>query len=378
MRIITSEQVSAGHPDKICDQIADAIVTECLQHDRDSRVAIECLFKNRNLIIAGELTSPHEPNYKALVQQVFDRINGGSNDDAGLDYKLDFTADDLDIAILVDHQSGDIALGVNTGGAGDQGMMYGYACNETPELLPIPYVLATRFLELLKAYPCRMLKADAKAQVSYDYDSGKIVTFLCSVQHSRDVEVEDFRDIIESLMIRTATEYGLNTDFTKLVNPTGRFVLGSSFADCGVTGRKLACDTYGGIGHIGGGAMSGKDPTKVDRSAAYAARYMAKNIVAAGLADKCEVEIAYAIGVDEPVSVFVDSFGTGVIPDSEIAAAANTVFDLRPAAIIKELDLLRPIYRQVAALGHVGRTDIDLPWEHTDKVDALKRAAGVK
>ena len=200
MRIITSEQVSAGHPDKICDQIADAIVTDCLQHDRSSRVAIECLFKNRCLVIAGELTSTHEPDYKALVQQVFDRINNGGveNSDAGLDYKLDFTADDLDIAILVDHQSSDIALGVNVGGAGDQGMMYGYATNETPEILPIPFVLATRFLELLKAYPCRMLKADAKAQVSFDYDSGRITTFLCSVQHIRDVDVDDFREIIES------------------------------------------------------------------------------------------------------------------------------------------------------------------------------------
>ena len=197
MRIISSEQVSAGHPDKICDQIADAIVTDCLQNDKDSRVAIECLFKNRCLVIAGELTSSHEPDYEKLVQDVFDRINNGGaeNVDAGLDFKLDFTADDLDIAILVDHQSGDIALGVNTGGAGDQGMMYGYATNETPELLPIPFVLATRFLELLKAYPCRMLKADAKAQVSFDYDSGKITTFLCSVQHIHGVEVEDFRDI---------------------------------------------------------------------------------------------------------------------------------------------------------------------------------------
>lgn len=223
MKIITCEQVNNGHPDKICDQIVDAIVTDCLSHDKDSRVAIECLFKNRCLVIAGELTSTHEPDYKALVRQVFDRINNGGaeNSDAGLDYKLDITADDLDITILVDHQSSDIALGVNTGGAGDQGMMFGYATNETPELLPITFVLATRFLELLKAYPCRMLKADAKAQVSYDYDSGKITTFLCSVQHTPDVEVKDFRPIIEKLMVRTATAYGLNTDFEKLINPTG-------------------------------------------------------------------------------------------------------------------------------------------------------------
>ena len=363
MRIITSEQVSAGHPDKICDQIADAIVIDCLQHDRSSRVAIECLFKNRCLVIAGELTSTHEPDYKALVQQVFDRINNGGaeNSDAGLDYKLDFTADDLDIAILVDHQSSDIALGVNVGGAGDQGMMYGYATNETPELLPIPYVIATRFLELLKMYPCRMLKADAKAQVSFDYDSGRITTFLCSVQHIRDVDVEDFRHIIEKLMVRTATAYGLNTDFLKLVNPTGRFVLGSSFADCGVTGRKLACDTYGGIGHIGGGAMSGKDPSKVDRSAAYMARKIARDIVSAGYADKAEVQIAYAIGVAEPVSIYVDTFGTEHQDTEFISQYVRENYDLTPRGIIDSLGLLDVDYNKVSAYGHYGKKW--LPWE---------------
>lgn len=363
MRIITSEQVSAGHPDKICDQIADAIVADCLQYDNDSRVAIECLFKNRCLVIAGELTSTHEPDYKKLVQDVFDCINNGGaeNADAGLDYKLDFTADDLDIAILVDHQSGDIVLGVNTGGAGDQGMMYGYATNETPELLPIPFVLATRFLELLKAYPCRMLKADAKAQVSYDYDSGRITTFLCSVQHTHDVNVEDFRDIIENIMIRTATEYGLNTDFEKLVNPTGRFVLGSSFADCGVTGRKLACDTYGGIGHIGGGAMSGKDPSKVDRSGAYAARKIARDIVSAGYADKAEVQIAYVIGMAEPVSVYVETFGTEHQDKEFISQYVRDNYDLTPRGIIENLRLLDVDYNKVSAYGHFGKSG--LPWE---------------
>ena len=362
MRIITSEQVSAGHPDKICDQIADAIVTDCLRNDRNSRVAIECLFKNRCLVIAGELTSTHDPDYKALVQRVFNRINGGGSDDAGLDYKLDFTADDLDIAVLVDRQSSDIALGVNTGGAGDQGMMYGYATNETPELLPIPYVLATRFLEHLKAYPCRMLKADAKAQVIYDYDIGRITTFLCSVQHIRDVDVEDFRSIIENLMVRTATEYGLNTDFVKLVNPTGRFVLGSSFADCGVPGRKLACDTYGGIGHIGGGAMSGKDPSKVDRSGAYMARKIAIDIVSAGYADKAEVQIAYAIGVAKPVSIYVETFGTEKQDKKFIAQYACENYDLTPRGIIKSLDLLDVDYNKVSAYGHFGKHG--LPWEH--------------
>lgn len=361
MRTITCEQVSAGHPDKICDQIADAIVTDCLKNDKNSRVAIECLFKNRCLVIAGELTSIHEPDYKALVQQVFDRINGNGSDDAGLDYKLDFTADGLDIMILVDHQSSDIALGVNTGGAGDQGMCYGYACNETPEMLPIPFVVATKFLELLKAYPSRMLKADAKAQVSYDYDSGRITTFLCSVQHIPSVAVEDFRDIIEKLMVRTATAYGLNTDFVKLINPTGRFVLGSSFADCGVTGRKLACDTYGGIGHIGGGAMSGKDPSKVDRSGAYMARKIARDIVSAGYADKAEVQIAYAIGIAEPVSVYVETFGTEHQDKEFIVQYVRENYDLTPRGIIDNLGLLDLDYNEVSAYGHFGKKG--LPWE---------------
>lgn len=358
MKIITCEQVSNGHPDKICDQIADAIVTDCLQHDKNSRVAIECLFKNRSLVIAGELTSTHEPDYKALVQQVFDRINNGGaeNSDAGLDHKLDITADDLDIAVLVGRQSSDIALGVNTGGAGDQGMVFGYATNETPEMLPIPFVLATRFLELLKSYPCRMLKADAKAQVSFDYDSGRITTFLCSVQHTHDVNVEDFKPIIENLMIRTATEYGLNTDFATLVNPTGRFVLGSSFADCGVTGRKLACDTYGGIGHIGGGAMSGKDPTKVDRSGAYMARKIARDIVSAGYADKAEVQIAYAIGIAKPVSVYVETFGTEHQDKEFIVQYVRENYDLTPRGIIDNLGLLDVDYNAVSAYGHFGKS----------------------
>ena len=363
MRIITSEQVSAGHPDKICDQIADAIVTDCLKHDRDSRVAIECLFKNRNLIIAGELTSTHEPDYRKLVGEVFDRINNGGadNDDAGLDYKLDFSVDELNIEILVERQSCDIALGVDNGGAGDQGMCYGYATNETPELLPIPFVIATQFLKHLKSYPTRMLKADAKAQVSFDYDSGRITTFLCSVQHVREVEVDEFREIVEKLMVRTATAYGLNTDFVKLVNPTGRFVIGSSFADCGVTGRKLACDTYGGIGHIGGGAMSGKDPSKVDRSGAYAARRIARDIVNAGYADKAEVQIAYAIGVAEPVSVYVETFGTEHQDKEFITQYVRENYDLTPRGIINGLGLLDVDYNTVSAYGHFGKQG--LPWE---------------
>ena len=282
MKILTCEQVSEGHPDKICDQIADAIVTDCLKHDPDSRVAIECLMKDRHIIIAGELTSKHEPDYKKLVNDVFEKIGGEK-----MGYGNPAMYAGPDIGLLVKHQSPDIALGVDKGGAGDQGIMYGYATNETPELMPIPFMVATRFLQILKNHPSRMFRADAKAQVSYDYDTGRITTFLCSVQHSPDVEVADFRHIIESIMVLAASEYVLNTDFEKLVNPTGRFVIGGSFADCGVTGRKLACDTYGGIGHIGGGALSGKDPTKVDRSAAYIARKIARDIVLSGYADKC-------------------------------------------------------------------------------------------
>ena len=360
-RIITCEQVSNGHPDKICDQIADAIVTDCLQHDPKSRVAIECLIKDNHIIIAGELTSEHKPDYKALVYQVFERI-GMQKMDYGksVDFRDSFFLGP-DIGILVKEQSPDIALGVDKGGAGDQGMMFGYATNETAELLPIPFVVATRFLEILKAHPSRMFRADAKAQVSYDYDNGKITTFLCSVQHSPDVDPADFRHIIEGIMVLAACENGLNTDFEKLVNPTGRFVIGGSFADCGVTGRKLACDTYGGVGHIGGGAMSGKDPSKVDRSGTYAARKIAKDIVLSGYADKCEVQIAYAIGVAEPVSVYIETFGTEHQDRAFLEAFVRENYDLTPKGIINSLHLLDVDYNKVSAYGHFGKAG--LPWE---------------
>ena len=355
MRIITCEQVSDGHPDKICDQIADAIVTDCLQNDKKARVAIECLIKDNHLIIAGELTSTHKPDYRSIANMVIDRIGseklGYSNPIMG----------GLDIGILVKEQSPDIAQGVDTGGAGDQGMMYGYATNETPELLPIPFIVATRFLQNLKKHPSRMFRADAKAQVSFDYDSGKITTFLCSVQHSPDVEPSDFRHIIQGMMVLAASEYGLNTDFEVLVNPTGRFVVGGSFADCGVTGRKLACDTYGGVGRIGGGAMSGKDPSKVDRSGAYMARKIARDIVLAGYADQCEVQIAYAIGVAQPVSVHVDCFGTEFADPDMIAQYVRDSYDLTPKGIIDNLHLLDVDYNKVSAYGHFGKKD--LPWE---------------
>lgn len=352
-KIYTCEQVSAGHPDKICDQIADAIVVDCLAHDKGSRVAIECLLKDSHLIIAGELTSKHQPNYRKLVDEVLERIGYGK-----LGYGMEQY---LDIGILVKEQSPDIALGVDKGGAGDQGIMFGYATNETPELLPVPFVVATKFLRLLKNHPSKMFRADAKAQVSFDYQSGRITTFLCSVQHSPDVEVNDFRHIIEGMMVLAACEYGLNGDFVKLVNPTGRFVIGGSFADCGVTGRKLACDTYGGIGRIGGGALSGKDPSKVDRSAAYMARKIARDIVQAGYAEKCEVQLAYAIGVPEPVSIAIDCFGTELQNPDLIMAFVRDSYDLTPRGIVERLGLLDVDYNKVSSYGHFGKSG--LPWE---------------
>lgn len=354
-RIVTCEQVSSGHPDKICDQIADAVVTDVLKHDKNGRVAIECLVKDDQIVIAGEMSSTHKPDYDALVYEVLDRI--------GWDRIKSGNADSLipQIRLLVKQQSSDIALGVDKGGAGDQGMMMGYATNETPELLPIPFAVATKFLQILKNHPSRMFRADAKAQVSYDYETDRITTFLCSVQHSPDVEPADFQHVIESMMVLAASEYCLNTDFKKLINPTGRFVIGGSFADCGVTGRKLACDTYGGVGRIGGGAMSGKDPSKVDRSGAYMARKIARDIVRAGYADKCEVQIAYAIGVAEPVSIYVETFGTGYQTQEFLENYVRDTYDLTPKGIIETLGLLDVDYNKVSAYGHFGK--IEMPWE---------------
>lgn len=353
-KIYTSEQVSNGHVDKICDQIADAIVTDCLAHDKNSRVAVECLLKNNILIIAGEITSKHRPNYAELVCNVLHRI--------GID-KLDY--EKIKVKGMISQQSDDIALGVDKGGAGDQGIMYGYATNETPELLPIPFAVATRFIHRLQALNCKLFKADAKAQVSFDYDSGKITTFLCSVQHCEIVSIEEIRAVIEPLMIVTAAEYGLNTDFEKLVNPTGRFVIGGSKADCGVTGRKLACDTYGGIGRMGGGALSGKDPSKVDRSGAYIARKIARDIVNAGYADKCEIQLAYAIGRPEPVSISIDTFGTGKVCNDSFLKYIQANYDLTPNGIIERLHLLDVDYNDVSSGGHFGKEW--LPWEMNEK-----------
>lgn len=376
----TSESVTGGHPDKICDQISDAILDAILAEDKNGRVACECCCTTGVVMIMGEITTSAKIDIPSIARQVICDI-GYDGPEKGFD------GNTCAILTTIDKQSPDIALGVDRQGAGDQGMMFGYACRETPELMPMPISLAHKLAAQLTKVrvdgTLPYLRPDGKTQVTVEYsEDGKpqrIEAVVISSQHAAYIETETLRRDIERAVIREIIPADMMDENTKIfINPTGRFVTGGPHGDSGLTGRKIIVDTYGGYSRHGGGAFSGKDPTKVDRSAAYAARYMAKNIVAAGLADKCEVEIAYAIGVDEPVSVFVDSFGTGVIPDSEIADAANTVFDLRPAAIIKELDLLRPIYRQVAALGHVGRTDIDLPWEHTDKVDALKRAAGIK
>ena len=352
MNIITCEQVSSGHPDKICDQIADAVVIDCLRHDRNSRVAIEVLIKDYRIVIAGELTSTHQPNFKVLVDSVFERIGRK---------RLGYDSGKFEIEVLVSQQSPDIALGVDHGGAGDQGMMFGYATDETPELLPMPFILATKFLEKLAGQPASIFKADAKAQVSFDYDNWKIATFLCSVQHDASADMKKVRSKVEQLMKEVAAEYALNTDFEMLVNPTGKFEVGGPFADSGVTGRKLACDTYGGVGHIGGGAMSGKDPTKVDRSGAYATRKIARDIVLAGYADKCEVQIAYAIGVAQPVSIHVECFGTEHQDKVFIEQYIRDSYDLTPKGIIEGLCLLDVDYNKVSSLGHFGKAG--LPWE---------------
>lgn len=376
----TSESVTGGHPDKICDQISDAVLDAILAEDKNGRVACECCCTTGMVMIMGEITTSAKIDIPSIARQVICDI-GYDSPEKGFDGHT------CAILTTIDKQSPDIALGVDRQGAGDQGMMFGYACRETPELMPLPISLAHKLAAQLTKVrvdgTLPYLRPDGKTQVTVEYaEDGtpvRIDAVVVSSQHAAYIETETLRHDIEKNVIREIIPADMMDDKTKIfINPTGRFVTGGPQGDSGLTGRKIIVDTYGGYSRHGGGAFSGKDPTKVDRSAAYAARYMAKNIVAAGLADKCEVEIAYAIGVDEPVSVFVDSFGTGIIPDSEIAAAANEVFDLRPASIIKELDLRRPIYRQVAALGHVGRTDIDLPWEHTDKVNALKGAAGIK
>ncbi len=386
--LFTSESVTEGHPDKICDQISDAILDDIYAHDPQARVACETTVTTGQVLVMGEISSTYKPDAAKIARKVVCDI--GYDDGA-----KGFDGNTCAVLVALDEQSPDIAMGVdkslelksgeddvyNLHGAGDQGMMFGFACDETPELMPLPISLAhklsKKLTEVRKNGTLPYLRADGKSQVTVQYDeNGKpesVTAVVVSSQHSADVELEQIRDDIKKYVIDPIIPGELMTADTKIyVNPTGRFVTGGPQGDSGLTGRKIIVDTYGGYSRHGGGAFSGKDPTKVDRSAAYAARYVAKNIVAAGLASKCEVQLAYAIGVAKPVSVMVDTFGTGKIGDDKISEIVNKVFDLRPAAIIDTLKLRAPIYRQLAAYGHVGREDLDVQWEKTDKVDAIK------
>jgi len=387
--LFTSESVTEGHPDKVCDQVSDAVLDALIELDPKSRVACETFCTTNRMNIMGEITTNAVVDIEAIAREVIKDI-GYNEHDSGFSY------DTANINIYLDKQSADIALGVDKSleakggkddselenGAGDQGMMFGYACDETDELMPLAislsHALCRRLTLVRKSGLMPYLRPDGKSQVTVEYEKGepkRIEAVVVSSQHSADIDLETLRAEILANVIKPIIPTKLLDDETKIyINPTGRFVVGGPQGDTGLTGRKIIVDTYGGYARHGGGAFSGKDPTKVDRSAAYAARWVAKNIVAAGLAKKCEIQIAYAIGVANPVSVMVDTFGTGKVTDEKLAQAVNKVFDLRPAAIIKTLDLRRPIYRNTAAYGHMGRTDIDLTWEHTDKVEELRNA----
>ncbi|MDU5915695.1 MAG: methionine adenosyltransferase [Negativicoccus succinicivorans] len=388
----TSESVTEGHPDKIADQISDSILDAILTQDPDGRVACETVVSTGLVHVVGEISTSCSIDINKIIRETIRRI--------GYDRaKYGFDADTCGVLVSIDEQSQDIAIGVDSSleakeksedhldeiGAGDQGLMFGYAVRETPELMPLPislaHRLARRLAEVRKEGILPYLRPDGKTQVTVEYVDGKPVhidTIVISTQHSPQVETAELRNDIVAQVIEPILSNDLYDKKTKLyINPTGRFVIGGPQGDAGLTGRKIIVDTYGGMARHGGGAFSGKDPTKVDRSAAYAARHVAKNIVAAGIADRCEIQLAYAIGVAHPVSILVNTFGTGKIPNEKITDLVRTHFDLRPAAIILDLDLQRPIYAQTAAYGHFGRTDIDLPWERTNKADELRKDAGL-
>ena len=391
--LFTSESVTEGHPDKICDNISDAVLDAILAQDPDGRVACETTCITDQIMVMGEITTKAKIDIEKIARDVVCEI-GYDSPEKGFDGHT------CKVQIAIDKQSPDIALGVdksyelkegyddsyNLHGAGDQGMMFGYACDETEELMPLSislsHKLAKQLTKVRKDGTLPYLRPDGKTQVTVEYDESgapkRVDTIVISSQHSADVSLDQIRsDIVKYVIKPIVPENLLDDDTIIYVNPTGRFVTGGPAGDSGLTRRKNIVDTYGGIGRHGGGCFSGKDPTKVDRSAAYAARYVAKNIVAAGLAKKCEIQIAYAIGVAHPVSVMIDTFGTGIISDDTLSEIVTETFDLRPAAIIDSLDLRRPIYRQLAAYGHMGRTDLDLPWEKTDKAVELKQAAGI-
>ena len=379
-RIFTSESVTEGHPDKVCDQISDGVLDAILAKDPMARVACECATTTGMVLVMGEISTKCYVDIPAVARETLRRI-GYDSPASG------FNGNTCAILTAIDEQSGDIAMGVDSSydfagdtGAGDQGMMFGFACDETPTLMPAPIEYAHHLSRALasarKSGKLNWLRPDGKSQVSVQYGENgqveRIDTVVISTQHSEDIAIETLREaVIEEIIKPTLPKELLDGQTRFLVNPTGRFVIGGPVGDSGLTGRKIIVDTYGGYASHGGGAFSGKDPTKVDRSAAYMARYMAKTIVAAGLAKKCQIELAYAIGVAKPVSVLVDTFGTGKVSDEVLAAAISRTFDLRPAAIIDTLQLRRPIYSQTAAYGHFGRADLDLPWEKTDRVDAL-------
>ncbi|WP_300438544.1 methionine adenosyltransferase [Zoogloea sp.] len=383
--LFTSESVSEGHPDKVADQISDAVLDAILAQDPHGRVACETLVSTGLVVISGEITTKADINYMDIARATVKRI-GYDDSDIGFDYKS------CAVLTAINRQSSDIAQGVNEGegidldqGAGDQGLMFGYACNETPSLMPFPIYYAHRIMqrqaEVRKDGRLPWLRPDAKSQLTVKYVDGKPVaidTVVVSTQHDPDISHADLSEAVIEHVIKPVLPKDMLTANTRfLINPTGRFVIGGPAGDCGLTGRKIIVDTYGGAAHHGGGAFSGKDPSKVDRSAAYAGRYVAKNIVAAGLADKCEVQVAYAIGVARPVSLMVETFGTGKVSDERIVELVKQHFDLRPKAIITSLDLLRPIYSRTAAYGHFGRDEVGFTWENTDKAAALRADAGL-